>query len=309
MRHSEEIEYIKAARALRIPTITLVYSWDNLTTKGMYHIIPDVVLAWNQVQSSEAKKIHHVRAQDIVITGSPTFDGWFGADYLSMAREPFCARVGLDPQRPFVLYLGSSSHIAEDETWLVRQLSAAIKNSEDSEVRGIQILARPHPANVDIYSQIDEPDLLRVWPVGRNVRDTIEFRQDFYNSLFHSVGTLGINTSGMIDAIINDRPGATIMAERYRATQMQTAHFRQLIQAKVLEVASDIPECVEIIKKFAQGWDRKTNERRQFVKEFIRPRGLHLSAGEVVARAIELAGAGKTAAQINTALDSEILES
>jgi hypothetical protein len=39
---SKELEYIKAAKALSIPTVGAVLSWDNLTSKGTFHVIPDV---------------------------------------------------------------------------------------------------------------------------------------------------------------------------------------------------------------------------------------------------------------------------
>ncbi len=38
---SKELEYIKAAKALSIPTVGAVLSWDNLTSKGTFHVIPD----------------------------------------------------------------------------------------------------------------------------------------------------------------------------------------------------------------------------------------------------------------------------
>ena len=44
----------------------------------------------------------------------------------------------------------------------------------------------------------------------------------------------------MIDAVINDRPGITIMSETYRKTQMEAVHFRQLLKADVLEVAGSV---------------------------------------------------------------------
>ena len=55
MWFSEEVEYIKAAKSLDIPTAIQVLSWDNLTTKGIFHIIPDLTLAWNETQKNVGK--------------------------------------------------------------------------------------------------------------------------------------------------------------------------------------------------------------------------------------------------------------
>jgi hypothetical protein len=301
MRFCEEVEYVKAARALGIPTVVPVYSWDNLTTKGLFQVIPDVVLAWNQAQYEEATQIHGVPAEQVVITGAPRFDEWFTASRFRLERADFCRQAGLDPDRPFLLYLGSSANIAKNETWLVQELAASLKASPDANLARMQVLVRPHPANVRIYEQL-EGENISVWPKGRNTIDTDDFRQGFYNSLLYCVATVGINTTGMIDAVINDRPGITIMTETYRKTQMEAVHFRQLLKADVLEVAGSVAECIQLVGSIQKGVDLKQAERRQFVHDYIRPNGLEHPAGEVAAHAIELAGMGKSASEIRAIL-------
>jgi hypothetical protein len=43
-----EADYLHAGRALGIPTIGYVNSWDNLTSKGTVHVLPDVYIVWNE---------------------------------------------------------------------------------------------------------------------------------------------------------------------------------------------------------------------------------------------------------------------
>ena len=304
MRFCEEVEYVKAAHALGIPTVVPVYSWDNLTTKGLYQVIPDVVLAWNQAQYKEATQIHQVPPERVVITGAPRFDEWFTVGRLGLEREVFCKQAGINSARPYVLYLGSSANIAQDETWLVHELASSLKASPVPELAHMQVLVRPHPANVKIYEQLAMENVV-VWPKGRTAIDTNEFLQGFYNSLQHCVATVGINTTGMIDAIINNRPGITIMTDYYQKTQMEAVHFRQLIKADVLEVTRSISECLSTIERIRQGGDLKQADRQRFVLDYIRPRGLKRPAGEVVARAIELAGMGKSGTEINAELEDK----
>jgi hypothetical protein len=302
MRFCEEVEYVKAAQALGIPTVVPVYSWDNLTTKGLFQVIPDVVLAWNQAQFEEATQIHNVPSERVIITGAPRFDEWFSISRLRLERSDFCQKAGLDADRPFLLYLGSSANIAKNETWLVQELATSLRTSPDPKIAKIQVLVRPHPANVQIYEQLHGENI-SVWPKGRNALDTDDFRQGFYNSLLHCMATIGINTTGMIDAVINDRPGITIMSETYRKTQMEAVHFRQLLKAGVLEVAESASDCIEIVKCIQQGGDKKRLERQRFVSNYIRPHGLEHPAGEITAHAIELAGIGKTPAEIRAILE------
>jgi hypothetical protein len=304
MRFSEELDYIKAGKALHIPTIISVLSWDNLTTKGIFHVIPDILLTWNQVQADEARQIHHVPAEHIVITGSPFFDKWIDSARLQVDRAAFMSKVKLDPDQPYLLYLGSSKNIAVDETWQVKELLDCLRAHPDPAVQRIQILVRPHPSNVEICSAIQDEGI-QVWPRGRTMMGTLDFWQDFYNSLKYSIGTVGINTTGMIDAVINDRPSATIMSDRYRLTQMQSMHFCQLLRADVLEISHTVPACVEILRDMLAGIDRKKAERSQFIHDFVRPHGPSRPAGYFAAQAIALAAQGKTAVAINSTFGAD----
>jgi hypothetical protein len=307
MRYSEEVEYIKAAQALGIPTVVPVLSWDNLTTKGLFHIIPDLTLVWNQAHFDEAVSIHRVPPEKIVITGSPFFDKWFEAADVNVTREEFCRKVGLDASKPFIAYLGSSANIARDETWLVRELVSCLRQHPNPDFKRAGILVRPHPANARIYEQLNE-DQVSVWPRKGTLPDSEESKQDFLSTLRYSIATVGINTTGMIDAVIADQPCITIMPEQYRATQTQAVHFQHLLESGALEVVSDAAQCVDAVERLWNGVDSKKEARRRFVRQFVRPHGLARAAGEMAAQAIEIAALKQSASEINTVIKSVEME-
>src|SRR4051794_21939073 len=111
---SPQGEYVRAARALGIPTALLVASWDNLTNKGIIRDAPDLTVVWNGAQVEEAVELHSLDRDEVVAVGAHTYDHWFGWEP-SRDREPFCAEIGLDPSRPYLLYTGSSGFIAPHE--------------------------------------------------------------------------------------------------------------------------------------------------------------------------------------------------
>ena len=71
MRFSEEVEFVKAANDMGIPTVVHVLSWDNLTTKGLIHAKPSLLLVWNQTHYDESKNVHGFNEDNLAITGSP----------------------------------------------------------------------------------------------------------------------------------------------------------------------------------------------------------------------------------------------
>jgi hypothetical protein len=93
-----QTEFVKAARRLGVPSALLVFSWDNLSNKGVIHTIPDRVFVWNEVQREEATKLHRVPAAAVVATGAPRFDSFFrmspSLDRAAFARWPVSTPPG-----------------------------------------------------------------------------------------------------------------------------------------------------------------------------------------------------------------------
>ena len=98
-------------------------SWDNLTNKGLLKFAPERVFVWNEVQRREAVELHGIPAERAVATGAQLFDPWFERRP-STTREEFVRRIGLDPGRPYVLFLGSSPFVtnhSDDEVRFVER--------------------------------------------------------------------------------------------------------------------------------------------------------------------------------------------
>ena len=307
MRFAEETEYLKAAKQLRIPTAVLVLSWDNLSTKGLLHTYPNLLLAWNHAHASEATRYHGILQECVLVTGAPFFDKWFEGRIVATDRGNFCRNVGLEENRPFVLYLGSSANIARDETWLVSDLVEALDNS--NRLRGANILARPHPANARPFARLAESSSPRivVWPQNGQLPENNAMKASFYDSVRHAAAIVGLNTSAMIDILSLDQPCVAMIIDRYQDTQLRAQHFQHLLQAGVFHIARNTEECACQLEAIATGSDAHTEQRREFLAEFVRPHGLNVSAGELAAAAIVELGRGTPAASIAAAPPQELL--
>jgi len=284
---SSDTEYLKAAKALNIPNAIPVMTWDNLTTKGLFTVHPQMLFAWNKAHFNEAIEHHHIDSKTIKIIGAPVFDEWFNYLKPKNSREEFCAQNGLDARHPIVTYLGSSNNIAKDETWLIADLRKGLNASSDERLRNTQIIVRPHPANYEIYDSIANELGIFILPKKGTLPNTESALQFFSDTLNHSLATAGVNTSAMIDAIIVGRPVIAVVTEKYQKTQSEAQHFRQLVDGDVLEMAKGAPEFVNVLSKLLDGHDARIEKRKSFVRDFVRPRGLNISAGEAVAMEIE----------------------
>jgi hypothetical protein len=202
---SAQTDMLKSARALGIPTMLAVASWDHLTTKGIIRVQPDVVMVWNEAQRTEARELHGIPESKVVVTGAQPFDRWFERRPRA-PREEFCAKVGLPPDRPFVLFTGSTASISapKAEEQFVRRWVQALRASDYPAVRDLAVLIRPHPYNMGEWGNADLAGLgdVAVWPRDGANPVNEDHRADYFDSLYHSAAVVGINTSAMIEAAL-----------------------------------------------------------------------------------------------------------
>ena len=91
--------------------------------------------------------------------------------------------------------------------------------------------------------------------------------------LHHAVAVIGINTTGMLDAVLCDRPCVALAVKKYRQTQTATAHFQRMQESKALLVAGSVRVAVEILGRIMAGDRRTASARRRFAATYARPRG------------------------------------
>jgi hypothetical protein len=304
---SEQVDWVKAARACGMRSAVGVASWDNLTNKGLLRIQPDSVLVWNEAQRREAVEYHDVPAEHVAVTGAQLFDRWFDRR-VSRERAAFCAHVGLPDDRPFVLFTGSSVFISRSdaEVAFVRRWVQALRGSDFAEVRDVNVLVRPHPYNCQAWEADPLHDLpgVAVYP-GRGYSPIdAGNRADFFDSLSHAAVVVGINTSAMIEAAIVGTPVCSILAPEFAGTQEGTIHFRHLLPENggCVRIAATLDAHVaQLAERLADPGGSRA-EARRFVLSFIRPHGLDRPATPLFVEALERLAAQPAPARQGTPL-------
>ena len=285
---SPQSEYVRAAQALGIRTGLCVYSWDNLTNKGLIHEPLDLVTVWNEPMKQEAVTLHKVPAACVEVTGAAAYDHWFEWQPRESRRE-FCTRLGLPADRPYLLYVCSSRFIAPQEVDFIRRWITELRASSEG-LRHISVLVRPHPQHFKPWKDAPLADLERVsvWPrEGANPLDEPS-RAEYHDSIYHSAAVVGVNTSALIESAIVGRAVYTVLAPEFRDTQEGTLHFHHLLHANggVLNVAQTMQEHAAQLEAAVRGPADDARCRR-FVEAFVRPQGIGVPATPHLVAAIE----------------------
>ena len=296
-----QADFVKSARALGIPSAMLVFSWDNLSNKGLIHEPPDRMLVWNQVQAREAFKLHKYPKEQVVITGAPRFDEMFEMT-AATTREQFCELIGADPGKPMISYLCSSKFVADVERQFTVRWISELRRGGDQNLAGCTIVIRPHPTVWRDWLSRDAGDFR--WPgtdadkvtVSRPFDDAgtrvlyspmQNASQVLYDTVYHSAAVVGLNTSAEIEAAIIGRPVYTIL-DPDAAGQRGTLHFDYLLQSHGGHVQfADSFDAHRAQLSDALAGRADLGATHAFVRRFVRPLGVDRPVAPILAEAIE----------------------
>jgi hypothetical protein len=294
LSHSgQQSEYLRAARSLGVPTAYCVASWDNLTTKGAMRGEPDYIILWNDTQKKEAIDLHGADPGRIIVTGAQYFDEWF-VRRPSRERADFCRTVGLPPDRPILMYMCSSNFMAPNERAFVLKWLASLRRSVAPELAEASILIRPYPEYADQWREVDFHPYgnVVVWPSNGEYAITESAKCNFYDSVYHSLAVVGVNTTAMIESAIIGRCVLSVLDSEFNESQANTIHFSYLKQENggFLYLARDLEEHVAHLMTILKDQDRMRQQISRFVSHFARPHGMEQAGVPMVARAIEALG-------------------
>lgn len=284
-----QTDTVKAARRLGIPVLAGIGSWDHLTTKGLVKALPDRVLLWNDVQRREACELHGIPKERIAVTGAQLFDAWFDRAPAS-TREELLAPLGLDPGSPYVLYVGSSPNITpalQEEAWVRGWLESARLRPG---LKNLNLLVRPHPGNVEHWGGVELPPGSAVAPRTRPSIPMTEADEALYfDSIHHATAVIGINTSAIVESLIQRRPVLTVRTEEFHETQEGTLHFHYLVSegGGCVHAAPTLEEHLDQLERVLADPSADTDVIGRFLETFVRPHGLDRPATPIVADEIE----------------------
>jgi len=286
---SQQLDVLKAARALGIPVAAAIMSWDHLSSKALLHVVPDMVIVWNDVQKREAVDMHGLPGERIASTGAQCYDQWFTRTP-ARSRDAFCRAIGLDPERPFALWVHSALSPTPDppEPLLVRRWIEALRSSDHPRLKTLGVLVRPHPERIKEWAGVSLDGFENVAFHGRNPIDP-QAKDDYFDSLYHSHAVIGLVTSAFLEAAIVGRPVLTFTLPEYRMHQEEMIHFRYLteVEGGLLHTAPDLETHFRQLADAVALGGARDDRNRRFLQAFVRPDGLQTPATPAFADAIE----------------------
>lgn len=131
------------AKSLGIKLISIVPSWDNITTKSRLTFDSDAYFVWSDVRVKELQRIYpKTLGKRIYTYGTPQYEVFFNTEF-HQSRQEFCKAQGLDPDRKIILYTTGSPNFIKTEYDAAAVFQKYFAN--DPALNQNQLFFRPHP--------------------------------------------------------------------------------------------------------------------------------------------------------------------
>ncbi len=141
-------DLIEWGRENKVPTVYLMNSWDNPSTKAMTMGNPEWLVVWGE-QSQKHANMHLKMNKDRILTfGAAQFEIYCSPP--SMTPEEFKKKLGIEVNSKVILYAGSSKQVKE-----VQHLIELEKAIEERKLPPCYIVFRPHPWRGVVEGEVD----------------------------------------------------------------------------------------------------------------------------------------------------------
>ncbi len=155
------------------PSVALIPSWDNLTSKGMISTRYASILVWSEHQRQEVLRLYPMYdPRSVIVTGIPQFDIYAAELPQHLQMPEFGRALGIPAGSIVLLYTTCGPKLFPDEPEVVRQLADALRDG--SLPASAHLLVRCHP-NDDAarYAIVSGDARVTIWAPSRQPGQTL----------------------------------------------------------------------------------------------------------------------------------------
>lgn len=279
----EEPAIVAAAKALGIPVMTLITSWDNLSTKHRMLFKYDGYIVWSEQMEKDLHEYYpQTRGLPVYRVGAPQFDAFFNEDYMQ-TREEFCREQGLDHAKPIILHALGSPNFIPGEYHAALYLADKVAKGELGDV---QMLIRPHP----LFETGKESALMsgfgprvKLQKTGQAGMQLPTRSQDeeqiveWVSTFRHCDVLVNLFSTVAIDAAIFDRPVVNLDYDPGPEKKMQAmikdvnhvwSHFKPITESGGMWTVPSNEAMVEAVRAYLKD-PSLHREKRRWIAEYV----------------------------------------
>ena len=285
-RATQSISALLAAQDLGIPTVTFVYSWDNVP-KAMQVVETNYYCVWSDHMKREVLQYYpFVKNNQVFVTGTPQFEPHYN-DSLKQSREDFFKQYNLDVNKKYICYSGDDETTSPLDQYYLEDLANAVR-SLNAKGENLGVIYRKCP--VDFTSRYDavieaNKDIIEVLdPIWKQVGDqwnqVLPAKEDFkmlYNVCEHSEFVTNVCSSTVFDFVAHDK---ACIYYNYEQPQLKKGirdigqnykyvHFRSMPSDKAAVFCTDKTQLEDLVKQILDGQLSNVTEGKKWYEVIV----------------------------------------
>ena len=289
----EDRTLLLAAKEARIPTVGMIRSWDNATTKGVLLAVPDRLIVTNEVLKEEMEHIHRISPDLITVTGVPPYD--MAKVVGDISREAFLTSVGLDPKKKTILFAPGGKILYEHD----REVLTFLKTAADAGLFAcpVQFLVRIPPSDVIDAGSVAGDSRFAIDNPGTNItgrKKDSELSEDdnvrLKQTLSYSDVVITLVSTMVIDGMVYDKPVVVLGFEP--APNLPDSivkfskylHFEKLLQSGLVTVSHTKEEFIDQVNDYLAHPEHDAEKRTEVLRRYVY--ALDGASGHRVAQAV-----------------------
>ncbi len=280
--------FLYAAKKMKIPVSSFIFSWDNLASKGRMLGMFDYFLVWSHLMKSELQTFYPtVKEENIKIVGTPQFEPYVMNKYAS-TRADFLNNFKLDPTKKIICYSCADASIGVNDPVIITTIAKVLR--EGKITTPCQLLVRTSPAEEPLRFEAVRnafPEIIwnnPKWILTRNHVESWSQRvpsaediTDLRSILEFSDLSINMCSTMSLDFMIFDKPvvnttfgnGQNGLYNDQRF--LKYVHYKKVIDSNAVVIAKDEDELVAAINEALQDPEARKEERKGMI-------GLQISA-------------------------------
>ncbi len=266
---SWEAELITFAKRLKLTTVAVDFSWDNLTTNAKHIRKTDFLIAWNTIMKKEAETIHKYSPDKVFVSGAPRFDPYFIEDKNNPGRDTFLKSKGLNPDYKTIFH----TTVTKAYPFQKKYIRDLISLRDARKIPYVNFFIRIHP--LDIYENYQEffnvPDLC-IERAGKNFDGETEMNIDDLFNLKRSLEYTDLNinyaSTISIEACVFNKPIINIgFIDRF-ALAYDFEHYRPIFQSGAIRLAKEDADLPKFINMYLENPSLDSEAREWVVHNY-----------------------------------------
>ena len=267
-----EMALVEAANSLSIPTAIMIRSRDNLAAKIAYLPYAEAYFVWSEITRQFLLRMYpEIQAEHVHVLGSPQFDRHLDPACFP-GRETFFSLIGLDSNRPLVVYTMATPGLIEHEIEIAQHLADAAHGG--AFVGGAQLLVRGHPrmfgTNVKLlhkeypeacsYPRVTNVSYRSPEHEAQVVRHVLEDEPIHLATLAYQDVQVNVCGTMTIDSAIFDKPTVNVYYDLVKGVPhglsvrrfYERSDVSQMMSYKASRLAHSPEECIRLVNRYLE---------------------------------------------------------